>query len=92
MIQSQVVNNSSYGNAFYNGLKSSNVGGNFNSFADRFGKSTVSGMSTSRVGVDPMKESTINYMKSIYRGIPSLPEDRLRVISQNFMRLYGTDR
>lgn len=31
-------------------------------------------------------------MKSIYRGIPSLSEDRLKVISQNFMRLYGTDR
>jgi|JI7StandDraft_1071085.scaffolds.fasta_scaffold449487_1 hypothetical protein len=94
MIQSQVVNNGS-GNGFYSTGRSSNVGGNFNNFGDRFGVSVVSGgsgVTGSRVGIDPMKESTINYMKSIYRGIPSLSEDRLRNISQNFMRLYGTDR
>ncbi len=76
MIQSQIGSST---NAFYSNAKGSTV-------TDRFAGSA------SRVNVDPMKESTINYMKSIYRGIPSLSEDRLRNISQNFMRLYGTDR
>lgn len=76
MIQSQIGGST---NGFYNTSKGSTV-------TDRF----VS--SSSRVNIDPMKESTINYMKSIYRGIPSLNDDRLKVISQNFMRLYGTDR
>lgn len=77
MIQSQIGGSSASG--FYNSAKGSTVG-------DRFTGTT------SRANVDPMKESTINYMKSIYRGIGNLSEDRLKVISQNFMRLYGTDR
>lgn len=40
---------------------------------------------------NPMNESTINYMRSIYRGIPNLTEDRLRQISDNFIKLYGTN-
>ena len=39
---------------------------------------------------NPMNESTISYMRNIYRGIPSLSEERLRQISGNFMKLYGT--
>lgn len=31
-------------------------------------------------------------MKAIYRGISNLSEQRLREISQNFLRLYGTDK
>lgn len=40
---------------------------------------------------NPMNESTINYMRSIYRGIPNLTEDRLRQISDNFIKLYGNN-
>ena len=41
---------------------------------------------------DPMKESTMSYIRSISRNIPNISEERLRTISDNFMRLYGTDR
>lgn len=41
---------------------------------------------------NPMADSTINYMRSIYRGIPGLSEDRLRYIAENFMKMYGTGR
>lgn len=78
MIQSQVGGSSS-GNGFYNSAKGSSVG-------DRFTNTS------SRVNVDPMKDSTINYVKTFSRGIGPLNDDRLKVIAQNFMRLYGTDR
>lgn len=42
-------------------------------------------------GRNSMNESTINYMRSIYRGIPGLSEDRLRQITNNFIKLYGTN-
>lgn len=64
MIQSQVVNNS--GNAFYPNLKSSGINSN-GLLSDRFNNT----ISNSRVS-DPMKESTVSYMRSIYRGIPNL--------------------
>ena len=35
----------------------------------------------SNSGRNPMGESTVNYMRNIYRGIPGLTEDRLRQIS-----------
>jgi hypothetical protein len=63
MIQSQVVNNSN--NAFYNSAQNSSVGG----FGVPLKKSSVGGGS-----IDPMKESTINYMKAIYRTIPNLSD------------------
>ena len=76
MIQSQ-VGSSSTNNAFYS-VKN-------NSINDNFG-------SSSRISIDPMKESTINYIKTFSRGMGALSEDRLKAISQNFLRLYGTDR
>ena len=59
----------------------SSVGGRFG--ANDLGRSKA---------VDPMKESTMSYMRSIYRGTPNISEERLRQISDNFLRLYGTDR
>ena len=79
MIQSQVMNNSS-SSAF----SSSTV-------TDRFGPTSNSNRS-----IDPMKESTMNYVRNAYKAfgnnLGNLPEDRLKYISENFLRLYGTDR
>ena len=59
------------------------------SMVGRFGASNNVGASRS---IDPMKESTMSYMRAINRGINGLSEERLREISENFLRLYGTDR
>jgi hypothetical protein len=36
----------------------------------------------------------MNYVRQFSRplNMENLPEDRLRIIAQNFMRLYGTDQ
>ena len=89
MIQSQVV--PGFSSSGYSQTKSgfgpsfSNVNG---SVGGRFGSTELA---RSKVN-DPMKESTMSYMRSIYRGTPNISEERLRQISDNFLRLYGTDR
>ena len=76
MIQSQVVNNSPF-SATHNSTM----------HGSRFG-----GMGGSSRVIDPMKESTMSYIRSISRGIPNISEERLKQITDNFIRLYGTDR
>lgn len=69
MIQSQVINNSGSGNGFFKSSTTSTV-------LDRFTPPT------NRV-IDPMKESTMNYVRQFSRGftMENLPENRLKYIS-----------
>lgn len=34
----------------------------------------------------------MSYVRAIYKIIPNLGEDRIRQISENFIRLYGTNK
>lgn len=66
MIQSQVVNNNpGYSNTTSNAFYTSGVG----SGSSLGGPSNAS----SRVAIDPMKESTMNYVRNVYRGLGNLP-------------------
>jgi hypothetical protein len=67
------MNNSNAGNGFFTSATSSTV-------VDRFAPNYNRNMDRS---IDPMKESTINYVKQFSRplNMENLPEDRLRQIS-----------
>ena len=62
---------------------------NFNSNVNGFSMSSIS---NNRTAIDPMKQSTMNYVRNVYRGLGNLPQERIKTISQNFIRLYGTNR